>query len=54
MFAPMTQSTLDNAKDSSKLVGFDQTLLLSERDNSIGSCLNTSVEEAVRCSSAIR
>jgi hypothetical protein len=49
----MTQLTLDNAKESSKPVGFDQTYLLRKWDSFMGPCLNT-LEEAVRCSSAIR
>jgi hypothetical protein len=50
----MTQLTLDNANDSLELVDFDQTLAPSKRDTFIGPCLNPCVQEAVRCSSAIR
>jgi len=50
----MTQLTLDNAKNSPKPVDFDQTLAPYKRHNLIGLVLNTSVQEAVRCSSAIR
>jgi hypothetical protein len=45
---------VDAASDSKKAVDFDQTLLLRKWDSSIGLCLNTSVEEAVRCSNAGR
>ncbi len=54
MFAAMTQLTLDNGNDSPKLVDFDQTLAPFNRDTFTGSRLNTSAQEAVRCSSAIR
>jgi hypothetical protein len=54
IFATMTQLILDNANDSPKLVDFDQTLAPTNRDTFIGSRLNTSVQEAIRCSSAIR
>jgi hypothetical protein len=50
----MTQLTLDNANDSPKPVDFDQTLVPSKGDTLIGPCLNTSVQEVARCSSAIR
>jgi hypothetical protein len=48
----MTQLAQDNANDCSKVFGFDQILLLSERDNFAGSY--TFLEEVVRCSSTTR
>jgi len=52
MSSSMTQPAHDNASDYSKVFGFGQILLLSERHNFGG--LTSFLEEAVRCSSTIK